>query len=139
MDFNGKEVWEYKNDNNTHHVKIFERNNNILVIESKGTAYFEGCEKAFDFILEYAKQTKKQVSILLQNINLHLIDYSVKKLFLRFQEANYYIVRIATVGNNPFINHFGKIYQHTCRFNFTIRSFKNKNIAIIWLNNGESM
>jgi len=62
-----------------------------------------------------------------------MIDSSVKLLFLRFKEVNRFIKKIATVGNNYYIKHFGKIHQNTCQFQCLMRSFRDKGIAISWL------
>lgn len=133
MKYTNKKIWEYKKKNEAHCIRIFERKDNILIIENDGTAFLEGCEKAFNFVLEHAKSTNTSALILLDNTHLHMIDSSTKILFLRFQEANNHIKKIATIGNNAFVQQFGKIYQYTCHFTFRIRSFKNKNIALIWL------
>jgi len=129
------EIWKYEKQTRGHIIKIHENGSGILFIENKGIAYLDGCEKAFNFIIEYAQEKNIKVTCLLDNTKLNMIDSSVKLLFLRFQEANLCIEKIAVIGNNYFIKHFGKIHQHTCHFQYQIRSFREKEIAISWLNN----
>lgn len=128
-----KEIWKYKEPHGIYAITIHENGNGILIIESKGIAYIDGCKEAFNFILNYAKKNNKKVDCLLDNSKLDTIDSSVKLLFLRFQEANHYINKAAIIGNNYILNSYGKIFQHTCRYEYPIRTFNNKTQALSWL------
>ena len=54
MIFGKKKIWEYIDSNNKHFIAIFEIEAGIVGIVSEGTAYIKRCEKAFDFLINYA-------------------------------------------------------------------------------------
>ena len=128
-----KEIWKYKEQDGIYAITICENGNGILIIESEGIIYITGSEKAFEFILNYAKENNKKINCLLDNSKLDTIDPSVKLLFLRFQEANRYINKAAIIGNNYILTGYGTIFKHTCRYEYPIRTFKNKAQALSWI------
>ena len=103
MIFGKKKIWEYIDSNNKHFIAIFEIEAGIVGIVSEGTAYIKGCEKAFDFLINYAQNTRKKIGCLLDNAKLNMIDDSTKMFFLKFHETNNFINKIVTVGDNTAI------------------------------------
>jgi hypothetical protein len=126
-------VWSYHRPDGKHSIAIHRFRDNILIVESAGIAYQEGCSLAFDYIIDTVKHSGKMIRCLLDNSKLISIDWSFKLLFLKFPLANECFYKIATCGDNMYVRSFGKIYQYTFGRKFTVRSFKNREIALAWL------
>ncbi|MEJ2665099.1 MAG: hypothetical protein P8107_13840 [Spirochaetia bacterium] len=126
-------VWKYSRADGRHKIDIFYYKDNIYIVESKGIAYQEGCSLAFDFIIDTVEKEGSKVCCLLDNTLLSSIDWSFKLLFLKFPLANECFKKIATYGDNLYVQSFAKIYQYTFGRKFQIRAFKEKTLALHWL------
>jgi hypothetical protein len=129
-------VWKYNKPDGKHSIGIYHFKNNIFIAESSGIAYQEGCSLAFDFIIDIVKNSGKRVRCLLDNSKLISVDWSFKLLFLKFPLANECFAKIATCGDNMYLQSFGRIYQYTFGRKLQIRSFKDKEVALAWLEKG---
>lgn len=126
-------VWKYSRPDGKHAIAIYHLKENIFLLESRGIAFQEGCSLAFDFIIDTFQHSGKRVCCLLDNSQLLSIDWSFKLLFLKFPLANECFCKIATYGDNLYVRSFGRIYQYTFGRKFKIRSFKEKLVAMAWL------
>lgn len=126
-------VWNYSRTDGKHVIAIYHLQENIFSVESRGIAFQEGCSLAFDFIIDTVRNIDKRVCCLLDNTRLISIDWSFKLLFLKFPLANECFCKIATYGDNLYVRSFGRIYQYTFGRKFKIRSFKDKEVALAWL------
>jgi hypothetical protein len=126
-------VWTYHRPDGKHSITIQHLKDNIFIVESTGIAYQEGCGLAFDFFIDTVKHSGKMIRCLLDNSKLISIDWSFKLLFLKFPLANECFSKIATFGDNMYVRSFGRIYQYTFGRKFTVRSFKNREVALVWL------
>jgi hypothetical protein len=126
-------LWEYKNPNGKQIIRIYKLKEDIYLVKSKGIAYREGCSLAFDFLIDSFEYSGKKIKCLLDNSELYTIDWSFKLLFLKFPLANECLAKVATFGDNLYVQSFGRIYQYTFGRKFKIRSFRNKAVAMGWL------
>ncbi|MBN1798695.1 MAG: hypothetical protein JW822_08960 [Spirochaetales bacterium] len=126
-------VWKYDRPDGKHSIIIHRFKDNLFAIASRGIAYQEGCSLAFDFIIDTVKHSGKRIRCLLDNTGLISVDWSFKLLFLKFPLANECFHKIATCGDNLYLQSFGRIYQYTFGRKFKIRSFKHKEVALAWL------
>ncbi len=128
-----EKVWKYKSNNCKCNIIIHEIENGILYIIPEGIMYKEGCDKAFDFLINYAHETGGKIGCLIDNTKCKKIDNNSKLLFLRFQEANKNIKKIAVIGSNVLIKKFGQIYKHVFKSLFKVNNFYKHKVAIEWL------
>ncbi len=128
-----EKVWKYKSNNGKSIIIIYEIENGILCIIPEGIACREGCDKAFDFLINYAHKTGGKVRCLIDNTKCKMIDNNSKLLFLRFQEINKNTKKIAVIGSNVLIKKFGQIYKHVFKSLFKVNNFYKHKVAIEWL------
>jgi len=123
-------IWEYRSEDGGYHVEVFERDDRILVIRSRGVCLSEGALRLLKFLFDHSSATRRRLRVICDNSELRHVDRGARRAMSTFAGQTSPIERLATFGDNFFMRSFTNLFAAVSHS--AIKSVEDEEAALAW-------